>query len=1603
MLKLKKQLKKVSKTALLSLVFSLTAIIFSMGLKVVLAAWQPAGSNPPQDNAYTPLDVSVGHQVKKGFLLIDPAYNPYGEIPTINYPLEVKGAGANITSHLGVLNDLRVDNNTGQVYTFYVNSTTNQVGVGTMTPVDFSKLNIEGGALKITTGVGADNVNALEGYSSASYGVYGQSAAACSGATCYAGIHGHRASGAGLTGAGVRGDGSVGVYGWSNTGIGVYGESYSSTYAAVYAENTNAKGWAGYFEGRVYATSEVAGNKFLATTLQNSLMPYVSGMKIGDYSLTTSNSGAHAENLAFDGTTVWAANAGNYETTASQIRASDGARLQLKDIGYWPLDVTFDGTYMWISGNNTDGNTGYISKFHPGTSHDGSFNYYTIDKDAKNIIATSETDASGDTRRFIWYASTNTGKVRKLYLKEDNSLEVKCTYPASATLSNPQGMAFDGTYVWVAVKGNSQIHKIDNNCNQVQVINQTEIASPQNIIFDGTYLWVTNNTPSGNILKILASDGSMVGTYLTSTITPPTGLTSWWNGDWSDRKKIYSTGNHSAYTTDNFLKITLDTAGLVSAGKMRSDCNDLRIVYQTESSKTELGRYVIGCNTTSTTVYWKVQADIPANENIGGESDYIYNIYYNNLNASDTAPAYTNTASIDAPYTADADTQALWHFAETSGNYLDASTNSNRSSLEQVNSRTATGKFGNAPEFSPTASSGHYIAVPDSNSLDITGDITLEAWIKNDTYNPNNGDASKRQTIISKKSGNPTNYGLRTQTTTGNLVFYYYSGSSQVWTSTNSIGAVGQWHHVAVTYTFGNGASLKAYVDGVQITGSWTTGNGNNAGVANTYPVGIGGINATDKQYLDGVINETRVSKTLRTNFFHIATEVSTSLDVEEASTMNGPSPYDLAFDGTYIWVTHNNTTSLTRLRASDGQGLTSYDLGGGANNLRSIIFDGTYLWVGRSGGQQITKFYSGSGWGYPDLSAYLTLQYPSIYFQQTGSFHVSGSGKLGGSLTASGNIEAPANTWDGAGDTIRFMGESCPNGLFAKGITYNPNVTWRMPEEVSYTDKAAYSGSDYDRQGIYNGPSMALDSQGRPHIAWVNMRDSKVCSNEAKQSCVIDSDCPTGSGYCTGVFDIYYLKWNGSEWVTASGISRAQALLDPVGSNLNVSNVPATTVEGASSSLYPSLALDAQGNAHISFFETGPRYHLYYLEWNPNYNNGNGTFGAWVTVSGVKRDIALDDTDSPDLCPGTYQPGDRCNLVVDNGETPSLGLDNNGNPHIAYRNPSDADIFYRWWDSSRSAWVDVNPNDGNNDDDVNVSNTGTENSHHPRLVLDSQARPHIVWIEGGEWGMVYYRWWNQTANGGVGAWVTVSGDPSPSINNIQANINVANKMAAGDPINDQHAEAPSLALYSDNYRPALVWRDPVHVFYREWNGSNWVSASGNQDATNLKINVEDSRLNPPFNLPFNYSANPSRPEVKIYNDGSNERPYVAWTNAASTPDEVNFRRWNGTNWVTISNNFGQGVNDSDLNVSQSSTLYSLSPSLAVDPALGIVHVAWFEKAWEDTKDCADLSGHTCTSDAQCSAPYYHCAWYSWSCNKCATFDVYYNRSGKDELLCRPL
>lgn len=125
---------------------------------------------------------------------------------------------------------------------------------------------------------------------------------------------------------------------------------------------------------------------------------------------------------------------------------------------------------------------------------------------------------------------------------------------------------------------------------------------------------------------------------------------SWWNNNWTKRKKISSDTLGNAYSSGvHYFRVPLDISSLVSVGKLRNDAYDLRIVFQNDSSQQEIMRYVAS-GASPNRLYFPAHNDVPSGTNIGDQADYAYYLYYDNPNASNDYPTWSNINCPQAPF-----------------------------------------------------------------------------------------------------------------------------------------------------------------------------------------------------------------------------------------------------------------------------------------------------------------------------------------------------------------------------------------------------------------------------------------------------------------------------------------------------------------------------------------------------------------------------------------------------------------------------------------------------------------------------------------------------------------------------------------------------------------------------------------------------------------------------------------------------------------------------------------------------------------------------------------------------------------------------------------
>ena len=148
---------------------------------------------------------------------------------------------------------------------------------------------------------------------------------------------------------------------------------------------------------------------------------------------------------------------------------------------------------------------------------------------------------------------------------------------------------------------------------------------------------------------------------------------------------------------------------------------------------------------------------------------------------------------------------------------------------------------------------GDYVSVPNHNSLNITQEITISAWIKAKTWETQNWEG----TIVGKDSwedGDSHGYVLRTGDS-GRLTLVISNVSSAAWpfAMTDQLMSTGVWYHIAGTF---NGTHIKAFINGEVKQTTIIAGTTMETSV---YPVEIGRSPYDNTRIFDGTIDEVRI------------------------------------------------------------------------------------------------------------------------------------------------------------------------------------------------------------------------------------------------------------------------------------------------------------------------------------------------------------------------------------------------------------------------------------------------------------------------------------------------------------------------------------------------------------------------------------------------------------------------------------------------------------------------------------------------------------------------------------------------------------------------
>ncbi|MGO8696305.1 MAG: beta strand repeat-containing protein, partial [Limisphaerales bacterium] len=179
---------------------------------------------------------------------------------------------------------------------------------------------------------------------------------------------------------------------------------------------------------------------------------------------------------------------------------------------------------------------------------------------------------------------------------------------------------------------------------------------------------------------------------------------------------------------------------------------------------------------------------------------------------------------------------ARWSFDEGFGAIVaDSSGNGNTGTLNDSPVWVAGLSGNNALEFPGSIVPGAaYVSVPNSATLADQGlgsNITICAWVKRSPASIGTYSSVVAKDIPFDSAPYHRNYELIFDSAS-HVDFAYRNSAGTTWETYASepiYPDTANWHFYCVTYTYGNASSCTFYVDGSEVSGSWTVGNGSDA------------------------------------------------------------------------------------------------------------------------------------------------------------------------------------------------------------------------------------------------------------------------------------------------------------------------------------------------------------------------------------------------------------------------------------------------------------------------------------------------------------------------------------------------------------------------------------------------------------------------------------------------------------------------------------------------------------------------------------------------------------------------------------------------------
>ncbi|MBD3425932.1 MAG: DUF2341 domain-containing protein [Candidatus Omnitrophica bacterium] len=420
------------------------------------------------------------------------------------------------------------------------------------------------------------------------------------------------------------------------------------------------------------------------------------------------------------------------------------------------------------------------------------------------------------------------------------------------------------------------------------------------------------------------------------------------------------------------------------------------------------------------------------------------------------------------------DYQGVWHMDDTSGLVADSTQNMNDGTVFAFTigevDRSASGQIGTGDEFTLESNPGNpgYILIGDNAGLDITGELTLSAWVYADALGGIRSIIAKGSTLTE------INYSLAVQGT--ELSFGYVNGGQQQYVTSGAGLTTGQWYYVASTYN-DSLDNASVFVNGARLVNSSAT----NPLVTNDGYLNISAysVPAVSRYGWEGTLDEVRIQ------------DVARSPGWVETEYNNQSSP------GTFYSVT-DQPSAVTTIHFNGGDMKLATDFSGDGADFTSgaggaLVLDGSVaqsfetfnlsfpgLKVLNASGTPISLDKDTTISGAIEIGPGAVLDLVDFDLDATGStFSNDGKLRLEGSQTIIGL------TMDSDSGEVEYYGDDLYTGLVAGNnyydLTFTGGGTYQLTADLDVNNNLTLALDDWYDVNWSHRTKIAVDSAKVP------------------------------------------------------------------------------------------------------------------------------------------------------------------------------------------------------------------------------------------------------------------------------------------------------------------------------------------------------------------------------------------------------------------------------------------------------------------------------------------------------------------------------------------